>query len=162
MTTDGTKLLSVMKSPAMILREPTLEPGACSLTQPSSVGYVAITRSFRDSVGCVQMYFRSSVRLIPVTKKPPEIEETQGYVVMSQGDRYVLSSAFVKTFEVMRKITWSAVLFPAFKLFNKSLSFALVGPPVRDMWPQVAVRAGNIVFIGHNHLVAQRPQFSKS
>lgn len=59
----------------MILREPALEPGVCSLTQLSSVGYVDITKSLRDSVGCVQMYFRSSVRLIPVTKKPPETQK---------------------------------------------------------------------------------------
>lgn len=71
LTTVGTKWLSVIKSPAMILSEPTLEPGVCSFTQLSSVGYVDITRSFSDSVGWVQMYFRSSVRLIPVTKNPP-------------------------------------------------------------------------------------------
>lgn len=71
LTTVGTKWHSVIKSPAMMLSEPTLAPGVCSLTQLSSVGYVDMTMSFRDSVGCVQMYFRSSVRLIPVTKKSP-------------------------------------------------------------------------------------------
>lgn len=70
-TTVGTKWLSVTKSPAMMLREPTLKPGVCSRSQLSRVGYVDSTTSFRDSVGCVQMYFRSSVRLIPVTKRPP-------------------------------------------------------------------------------------------
>lgn len=77
LTTVGTKWLSVIKSPAMMLREPTLDPGVCSLTQLSSVGYVDITRSFRDSVGCVQIYFRSSVRLIPVTKKPPKTQRAE-------------------------------------------------------------------------------------
>lgn len=43
------------------------------------------------------------------------------------------------------------MFFPVFKRLNKSLSFAFVGPPVRNVWPQVAVTAGNIVFIGHNH-----------
>lgn len=69
-TTVGTKWLSVMKSPATMLTVPSLEPGLCSSTQLISVGLVDITRSFRDSVGCVQMYFRSTVRLIPVTKNP--------------------------------------------------------------------------------------------
>lgn len=77
LTTVGTKSLSVIKSPAMILTEPTLEPGVCSLTQLRRVGYVDITKSFRDSVGWVQMYFRSSVRLIPVTKKPPKTQNKQ-------------------------------------------------------------------------------------
>lgn len=69
--TVGMNWLSVTKSPAMMLREPVLEPGFCCLTQLSNVGYVDITISFSDSVGWEQMYFRSSVRLIPVTKKPP-------------------------------------------------------------------------------------------
>lgn len=69
-TTVGTKWLSVMKSPATMLTVPSLEPGLCSFTQLISVGLVDITRSFRDSDGCVQMYFRSTVRLIPVTKNP--------------------------------------------------------------------------------------------
>lgn len=61
----------------MMLTEPTWDPGVCSLTQPSSMEYVDITRSFRDSDGCVQMYFKSTVRLIPVTKKPPETQNKQ-------------------------------------------------------------------------------------
>lgn len=69
-TTVGTKWLSVIKSPAMMLKVPSLEPGLCSLTQLMSVRFVDITRSFRDSVGCVQMYFRSTVRFIPITKNP--------------------------------------------------------------------------------------------
>lgn len=88
-TTVGTKWLSVIKSPAMILMEPTLEPGVCSLTQLSNVGYVDITKSFRDSVGCVQMYFRSSVRLIPVTKKPPETQNKHLRFYAGQIQRYL-------------------------------------------------------------------------
>ena len=37
-TTLGTNWLSLMKSPAMMLREPTLEPGLCSRTQASRAG----------------------------------------------------------------------------------------------------------------------------
>lgn len=84
----GTKRLSVTKSPAMMLREPSPEPGICSLTQLSSIGYVDITRSFRDSVGWVQMYFKSSVRLIPATKKPPETKH-RGWTA---GGKYDFSS----------------------------------------------------------------------
>lgn len=76
-TTVGAKCLSVTKSPAMMLMQPTRDPGVCSLTQPSSMEYVDITKSFRDSDGCVQMYFRSTVRLIPATKKPPGIQKKQ-------------------------------------------------------------------------------------
>lgn len=45
-------------------------------------------------------------------------------------------------------------MFPVFKLLDKGLSFALIGPPVWNMWPELAVAAGYVVFIGHNHLVA--------
>lgn len=70
--TVGMNSLSVTKSPAMMLSESSLDPGFCSRTQLSSIGYVDMTMSLSDSVGWEQMYFRSSVRLIPVTKKPSE------------------------------------------------------------------------------------------
>lgn len=83
-TTVGTKWLSVIKSPAMMLTVPSLEPGICSFTQLISLGLVDITRSFRDSVGCVQMYFRSTVRFIPVTKKPSDNSTSKIWRTASQ------------------------------------------------------------------------------
>ena len=50
------------------------------------------------------------------------------------------------------------MLFPVFELLDQSLSFTLVGPPVGDVRPKVAIEADHAVLIGDNHLVTQRPQ----
>jgi len=55
-------------------------------------------------------------------------------------------------------ITWSAVLLPVLKFLDEGLSSALVGPPVRDVRPEVGVAAGEVVLVGHDHAVARRPQ----
>ena len=48
--------------------------------------------------------------------------------------------------------TWPAVLLPSFELFYQRFSFALVGPPVRDMGPQVTVAVGYIVLVRDDEL----------
>jgi len=58
--------------------------------------------------------------------------------------------------------TWSAVLLAVLELLDEGLRFALVGPPVRDVSPEVALPAGQVVLVGHDDLVAQRPQVPQS
>lgn len=57
--------------------------------------------------------------------------------------------------------TWPVVLLPVFESLDESLRFAFVGPPVGNVWPQVAVTAGNTVFIGHNNRAAQPPKVTE-
>lgn len=42
------------------------------------------------------------------------------------------------------------MLLPVLEGLNKRLRFAFVGPPVGNVWPQVAVTAGDTVLIGHD------------
>lgn len=58
--------------------------------------------------------------------------------------------------------TRSAVLLPVLEVLDERLRFALVGPPVRDVGPQVAVATADVVFVGHNHVVARSPQVPES
>lgn len=46
--------------------------------------------------------------------------------------------------------TWPVMLFPVLKGLNECLRFAFVGPPVGNVWPQVAVTAGDTVLVGHD------------
>lgn len=59
-------------------------------------------------------------------------------------------------------VTWPVVLLPVFEGLDQRLGLAFVGPPVRNVRPQIAVTAHNVVFIGHYHGAAEGPQVSKS
>lgn len=99
------------------------------------------------------MYFRSTVRLIPVTKKPPG---TQNGLFLHT-EKNMESQSWQRWID-----TWPVLLFSVFEGLDQSLRFAFVGPPVRDVRPQITMTTRNVVFIGHYHWVADGPQVSKS
>lgn len=88
---------------------------------------------------------------------PAQQRGIRGHHQVLQGLRRVRADVFQVLCQVNscdEETSWSAMLFPVLKRLNKSLSSAFVGPPVRNMRPQVDVAAGHVVFIGHNDRAA--------